>query len=241
MPRFLQTKAGLAAAVGAVAFVVALALVLVSVVGGGGSSKPAVAETAGPAPGAAEVATMLDGIPQRGAVLGSPKAPLTMVEFADVQCPYCAEFAVRALPQIVRDYVRAGKLRIEFNGMAFLGPDSDIGLKTAVAAAGHNRLWNVLELLFRNQGGENAGWLTDSLVRSIAVSSKLDVTRLFADRVSAPVASSVEAMSQRATNAGITSTPSFLVGRTGRPLQRFAPTGLDSSAFAPTLDALLAE
>ena len=142
--------------------VLAGGLVAAMIASTGGSETPAATPT-----GAARVAAMLGGIPQQGAALGSPSAPVTLVEFADVQCPYCAEWAIRALPGIVSQYVRTGKVRILFNGMAFVGPDSETALRTAAAAGQQGRFWNVLELLFENQGGENSGWATDSLLRSI--------------------------------------------------------------------------
>ncbi len=99
-------------------------------------------------------ARLLDGIPQEGAVLGRPDAPATLVEDGDVQCPYCAAWASGALPELVRDYVRPGKLRIEFRGLAFVGPESDTGLRAALAAGEQRKLWNVVDLLYQNQGPE---------------------------------------------------------------------------------------
>ena len=114
--------------------------------------------------GVAEVTPLLDGIPQDGTALGRPDAPVTLVEYADLQCPYCAHWAIGALPTLVEDYVRAGKLRIEFRGLAFIGPDSETALRTALAAGRQDRLWHVVEILYANQGRENSGWVTDDLI-----------------------------------------------------------------------------
>ena len=90
--------------------------------------------------------------------------PVTLVEYADLQCPYCAQWARDALPTLVEDYVKPGKLRIVFRGMAFIGPDSDKALRTAIAAGEQNHLWDVVHGLYLSQGAENAGWVTDELV-----------------------------------------------------------------------------
>ena len=74
---------------------------------GGGGEPAAVA-------GGADVEALLDGIPQSAAVLGEDDAPVTLVEYADLQCPFCAKWSLRAFPELVADYVRDGRLRIEF-------------------------------------------------------------------------------------------------------------------------------
>ena len=89
-------------------------------------------------------------------------APVTLVEYADLQCPYCARWARDTLPTLVGDYVRAGRLRIVFHGLAFIGSDSDTALRTAVAAGPPNRFWDVVHGFYANQGAENAGWVTDT-------------------------------------------------------------------------------
>ena len=118
--------------------------------------------------GVADNAAVFAGIPQHGNVLGSPKAPVTLVEYADLQCPYCGEFARNALPSLVNDYVRTGKVKLVFRGLAFVGPESETALRTVVAAGEQNRLWNVAHLMYSNQGPENTGWVNDTYLRSVA-------------------------------------------------------------------------
>ena len=67
-------------------------------------------------------------------MLGKANAPVTIVEYADFQCPYCAQWAVDSFPAIVNEYVRPGKVRVVYDGVAFLGPDSLTALQTAFAA-----------------------------------------------------------------------------------------------------------
>jgi protein-disulfide isomerase len=86
------------------------------------TDKTSASATQGPP--ALPLRSLFAGIPQQGNVLGSPMARVTPVEYADLQCPYCGRWARDTLPALVRDYVRTGKLRIVFKGLAFLGPDS---------------------------------------------------------------------------------------------------------------------
>jgi protein-disulfide isomerase len=184
---------------------------------------------------------MLAGIPQQGVVLGRAKAPVTLVEFADIQCPYCAEFATNGLPEIIQRYVRTGKVRIMFDGMAFVGPDSETALRTAFAAAQQNRFWNVLELLYDNQGAENSGWVSDGLLRSIGNAVPgLDVGRMLDERDAASVDGELNAASALATSQGVNSTPSFAVSQPGGSLRIVNVTSLGADGIAPSLDAALA-
>lgn len=222
--------------VGSIAFVVVAVVVLVVVLSG---SKSA---TSPPAPvsvgGVQQVAALLHGIPQHGSTLGSPKAPVTLVEFADPQCPYCGAWARDSLPTIVSHYVRTGKVLLVFEGMTFVRPDSTAAFRTALAAGLQNRFWNVLELLYENQGQENAGWVTDSLLQSIGDAVPgLDTARMLADRSSAAVDSQVKQADAAASKLGVNSTPSFGVGRTGGTVHLVQVTSLSPSALTPALDA----
>ena len=91
-----------------------------------------------------------------------------MTEFIDPQCPYCREFETQVLPSIVKNYVRTGKLRIQMEPWAFIGPDSLRGQAAELAAAQQNRAFNYAELLYDNQGVENTGWLNDTMVAAAA-------------------------------------------------------------------------
>jgi protein-disulfide isomerase len=242
------------AAVGIAAVGIAVALILVSVVGSGGKKATpttAPATTGGastsstPTPavtvtGAAATTRLLQGIPQKLNVLGNLKAPVTMVEFADLQCPFCREFALNALPTLVREYVRSGKVKLVFSGIAFLGPDSEAALRATYAAGLQGRLWNYLDLLYRNQGAENSGWVTDDLLRAVGKAIPgVDVGTLMAARQTAEVDTAIQATQQQASSAHVNSTPTFFVGPTGGTLQQLNVSELTAQAFRPALDALV--
>jgi protein-disulfide isomerase len=237
-----RRNAGLATAVAA-ALVVAVAIALSgggSSSGGSGSGGGRLAATGGAVAGAAYVSALVGGIPQHGLVLGDPRAQVRMVEFADLQCPYCDEFATQALPQLIARYVRPGKLSIEFRNLSFIGPDSVRAARVAAGAEQQNRLWNFVELMYFNQGEENTGYATDGYLRRLlAAVPGLDVAA--AERVGEGPHGAAELTTANAAASanGIDATPSFLIGRAGAPLQRFEPNALTAGAFTGALDQLI--
>jgi hypothetical protein len=94
--------------IGAIASGIALGLVAASLLSARDDDSAAPAPQAGAEVfGADVVESLFDGIPQDSDALGDPDAPVTLVEYADLQCPFCAQWASRTLPDLVEDYVRA--------------------------------------------------------------------------------------------------------------------------------------
>lgn len=154
----------------------------------------------------------LAGIPQDGTVLGAPKANVTLIEYADPQCPGCRFYTEEIFPAIVNEYVRPGRVKTEFRGFPFIGPDSVRALRFILAAGLQDRLWQLQEALYRNQGGENDGWVTDDLVRRLVSEiGGLDVEQLFVDAESDEIVSAAEQADADGRAAGIPGTPTFLV------------------------------
>jgi protein-disulfide isomerase len=213
------------------AAVVVAVLVVVSA-SGSGTKRAARTAASGPVAGARESSALLAGIPQHGLTLGSPKAPVRVVEFADLQCPFCRDYSTAVMPRLVRTYVRPGKVRMEFRSLAFIGPDSERAARVAQAAGRQDKLWNVVDLAYRNQGKENSGWATDAVLRRLAGAVPgLDVGRVFAARDSAGVTAELEAADTLATASGVQSTPTFLVGR-GSSLKAVDAAGLPAAIEA---------
>jgi protein-disulfide isomerase len=227
----------------AVAVVAAVGITLGIVLSGGSKQKavPARGSLTNALPGAADVQRLLLGIPQNGTVLGSPSAPVTLVEYIDLQCPICREFETQAMPTLIPRYVRTGKVKVEARPIAFIGPDSERGRAAALAAAGQNRLFDYTQLLYVNQGPENSGWLKDQLVGAAAASIPgLDVRRLLTDRNSAAVKAQERAIDQQASSAAVRGTPTIDVGRTGSTLHRVVlPAPTDPQPVVAAIEAAL--
>lgn len=190
---------------------------------------------------AAHAPSLFAGIPQQGTALGSPSAPFTLIEYADLQCPYCARWARDALPTVVASYVKTGKLRVVFNGMAFVGPDSHTALQTAIAAGREHHLWDIVDGLYAAQGAENTGWVTDDLIAEIAAGVPgLNGSRLLEARSASWVEAELARAAAAAQAAGVRSTPSFQLGPTGGPFHIVQVDSLGPEGIAPAIDSALA-
>ena len=211
----------------------------VSLSGGssGSSNVPAVGSLTNALPDAAGVNTMFRGIPQDGNVLGSPNAPVTLVEYVDLQCPYCREFEATVLPAVVKNYVRTGKVKIDQRILAFIGPDSVSGRKAALAAGLQGKQFNLTELLYFNQGTENTGWLDQSMIDNAAASIPgVQVPMLLSSAKSGAIQVKADAAEAQAKADNVSSTPTLLVGHTGTTPHEVA---LNSPTDSATLTAAI--
>jgi protein-disulfide isomerase len=184
--------------------------------------------------------SVVAGIPQQGTVLGNPKATVRMLQFEDFQCPICKAYTEDVFPAIVNEYVKSGNVKIDFRGLAFIGPDSQKALRIALASGFQNKLWNVVELLYENQGQENSGWVTDKLIDEIlAQVPGLDAAKVKVDAQSAAVTKEIEATQAQGTALKVGGTPSFYIGIGSKPVYQIQPQSLTPSEFRPALDDAL--
>ncbi|HST39340.1 MAG TPA: thioredoxin domain-containing protein [Conexibacter sp.] len=227
---------------GAAALAAAIIVVIVIATGGGGDDGPT--RRAGESvAGANDTAALLAGIPQRGAELGDPRAPITLVEFGDLQCPYCKDASDTALPSIIENYVKDGRVKLVFRDVAFLGTDSTRAAQMAAAAGQQNRLWDFVHLFYTNQGAENTGYVTDDFLREIGGGVRgLDVQRAFEDRASPEVQRAITDAQTEWQGYGLSGTPSFVVGRTGGTLEPVdTEQGVTFETLSEPIDRLLNE
>jgi protein-disulfide isomerase len=214
------------------------AVVLILVVGGNGSGS---SSTTGTLPDANVIAQQFDGIPQAGNVLGKKTAPVTMVEYIDLQCPVCRAFETDVMPTIIDRYVRTGKLKVEARPIAIIGPDSERGRRAMIAAERQDRAFNFAQLLYFNQGAENSGWLDDSIVAAAARSIPgVNVKALQDAMNSSSVADEAQTYDQEAQTDQVGGTPTVLAGKTGGKLATVTPGGSpDVAALSAAIDSAL--
>ncbi len=170
----------------------------------------------------------LAGIPQKGLVLGKASAKRAVVEFGDLQCPFCKQFAEQVIPDFIAGPVSRGEARLEFRNFVILGPQSDLAAAAAVAAGRQAKGWDFIELFYRNQGVENTGYVTDDFLTAIARGAGVpDIAQWNTDRKSKSVRREVAKTTNQASNLGFNSTPSFAVEG---PSGGLTPIGTPNSA-----------
>ena len=81
-------------------------------------------------------------------VLGSPDAPVTMIEYSEYLCPYCGRFALETLPLIEEEYIDAGKVKLVFRDFPVHGQPAVMLAMVAECAADQGRFWEMNTLLF---------------------------------------------------------------------------------------------
>lgn len=151
--------------------------------------------------------------------VGEASAPLTIVEFADYQCPACKAYELGTFPQILLNYVANGKVRIVFKDFAFIGKDSQVAGQYAHA------VWKLYPekyvawraAMYSAQDAENAGFGDASSIDAITAS----INGIDAERVRADVEENAATYQQRmdkdkaeGSALGVNSTPSFVIGST---------------------------
>jgi protein-disulfide isomerase len=185
--------------------------------------------------GPTAIAAMFAGIPQHGDTLGKPDAPATMVVFEDPQCPYCAEWNLGTLPTVLTQFVRTGKIKLVYRGILIIGPNSAAGLRVVVGAGAQNKLWNMSEALYANQGKENSGWITSALVLALAADLKIDGKKLVTDANSKATTNALQAAAAEATKDNVQGTPSFEIINPPAVPKELHETSLAPAGFVQSL------
>ena len=150
--------------------------------------------------------------------IGQAGAPLTMVYWADYQCPFCKQFETTVLPTLMSNYVNTGKMRIVFKDFAFLGNDS-----TTAALYGH-AIWETYpdkffawhEAMYKAQDAEgDQGFGNEaSILKLIGTIPGMDASKLKAlvAKNKAIYTKELQDDQQQGAQMGVQGTPGFVVG-----------------------------
>jgi protein-disulfide isomerase len=226
-----------------VAVVVVVVAIVVSQGGSddsGGSAAPSASGGQAQQSQSADVEELFGDIPQDGVTLGEPDAPATLIEFADLQCPFCAQYTTGALPTVIQDYVRSGRLKMQLRLLRFIGPDSERGAEVAAAATLQNKGWDYSDLFYRNQGQENSGYATDAFLERLARETPgLDVNQLESDLDTPPAQRLIRQAERQANELGVSGTPTFFIQKRNGAPEQLQLTSLDADSVTAAIDSAL--
>jgi protein-disulfide isomerase len=148
-----------------------------------------------------------------GTTLGAADAPVTIYEYSDFQCPFCATAAAEVVPQVDTDYLATGKAKLTFKTMAFIGQESRQAAEAALCAGDQGKFWDYHNKLFEEQRGENQGTFEVANLKRFAGEIGLDQgefnTCFDAGKYTSRIADDMD----EAQNRGVNSTPTFFVGQ----------------------------
>ncbi len=85
-------------------------------------------------------------------VLGNKNAPVTIIEFSDFQCPYCAKFYLETFPEIYENYIKTGKARFVYRDFPLsFHPNAQKAAEAAECAGNQDKFWEMSDKIFKNQ------------------------------------------------------------------------------------------
>ncbi|MEU8912264.1 thioredoxin domain-containing protein [Streptomyces nigrescens] len=152
--------------------------------------------------------------------IGEKDAPVVLVEYADYQCSFCGRFTRETQPGLIKKFVDAGTLRIEFRNFTVFGADSERAARASWAAGQQGRFWQLHDALY-SKTRKGAALAEDKLVDLARTSGVDDLDKFRADLKSADAERALKKDQDEGYQLGVQSTPSFLVN--GRPVAGAQP------------------
>ncbi len=143
--------------------------------------------------------------------LGDPNAPVTIVEFADFQCPFCQRYAQNVEPSIVSTYVNSGKARFVWKDYAFLGQESLWAAEAARCANDQGKFWQYHDYLYNHQGQENSGAFSKANLKKFAQTLGLNTSQFNSCVDSDKYAAFIQQETQQSSTYGVSGTPATFI------------------------------
>ena len=141
-------------------------------------------------------------------VKGEENAPITIVEFSDFQCPFCERFFKETLPQIEKEYIETGKVKLVYRDFPLreIHSDAQKAAEAAECADEQGKFWEYHNMLFENQEA-----LKIADLKEYAVTLKLDTQEFNNCLDKSEKAEEVNADIQEGESYGVTGTPAFFI------------------------------
>jgi protein-disulfide isomerase len=187
--------------------------------------------------GIAPLQAQTAGAPLEQRSKGSAKAPVTVYEMSDFQCPYCRAFATETFPQLEQEYIKPGKVRWVFINfpLTSVHAHAAAAAELALCAAQQRGFWRIHDLLFQYQEAWAPLKEAGPFFVSLADSAGLSKPAILSCLQSPQTVEQVKADAEGASRSGAASTPTFYIE--GGLLEGAAPLKI----FQQVLDSVYLE
>jgi protein-disulfide isomerase len=158
---------------------------------------------------------------QNASALGSNVAKITLVEFGDYQCQFCAQFHKQTRNELIDYYVNTGQVKFIFKDFIVNDRPSDkastLAARASYCAADQSKFWQYHDEVYDKSKGENTGWVTKTNLESFAKNVQVPDLAEFSNCLGSQKHSeAVKVNDEIARSIGLKSTPSFILVADGK-------------------------
>ena len=158
---------------------------------------------------------LFNPVSANASALGDEQANITIVEFADYQCPFCAKFHKETKDSLIQNFVETGKVKFLFKDLIVNDRPNDKASTLAAAAsycaAEQGKYWEYNDELYKNSQGENTGWVTKDNLKQFANNIRVPDLMRFSDCVESDKYNMIVSENDSlGKNIGLSSTPTFI-------------------------------
>lgn len=168
---------------------------------------------------------------------GAIDAPVVIAEFSDWECPFCIRHSTTVEPELLKEYVESGYVRIEWNDLAVQGPDSIAAAKAGRAAAEQGKFFEYKAAYMAEAArvGGHPGFGLEDFVGFAKEAGVPDIDKFTADAQSSKYDDAIAQARDYAQGLGISGTPGFIIG------SEFLGGAMPIDQFRTTINGQLAK
>ena len=146
-----------------------------------------------------------------GIVLGNADAPVTIIEFSDFQCPYCARFVTQTMPELKSKYIDTGKVNLVFREFPLSFHQNSNNAANAAECAG-DKFFEMHDKLFAGQADWSSVADPTTVFKGYAKATGVNTTQWDSCYSSKQYADEISKDFSDGAAAGVTGTPTFFIG-----------------------------
>jgi protein-disulfide isomerase len=148
-----------------------------------------------------------------GATIGDPAAPVVIQAWEDFLCPACQQWTRDVEPQLLNDFIKTGKARLEFHQFPLQqhAPGAQMASQASLCAADQNMFWPYHDRLFQAASTRGQAGLEIRQLTTYAREVGLDEARFTQCMNNQEMRNAMAESLTQAQQLGLNSTPSVLV------------------------------